>query len=229
MNIKKHLLPHKIGKKRLWRSPRQDVVSGIILHYISAINIDKTKPFDMGLIYDIFKKYKYSAHYIVDRDGTVFQMVKENNVAFHAGVSSLHGKKINRGCNDFTIGIELIGGQWIDYTKEQYDSLILLVGDIKERYKIKTKNIVGHRDIAPGRKHDPGKHFNWNTLFTGIKKIENDSMIEKNKRLVIEDNVKKSLEKIKSGDVPIVNNISKGDISIWSKINSWVLKFFNKE
>jgi len=102
---------------------------------------------------------KVSAHCLIRRDGKIIQYVSFNNKAWHAGVSAFDGRE---QCNDFSIGIELEGTDDIPYTEEQYQLLALLVKKLQASYPlISHNNIVGHCDIAPNRKTDPGQSFNW--------------------------------------------------------------------
>ena len=81
--------------------------------------------------------------------------------AWHAGISSHKGKE---NCNDFSIGIELEGCDDEEFEKEQYHSLSRLINFLSTDLKINKQNIVGHADIAPGRKTDPGPLFDWTLL-----------------------------------------------------------------
>ncbi|MFQ3324135.1 MAG: AmpD protein [Pseudomonadales bacterium] len=100
-----------------------------------------------------------SAHLVIDRVGRVTQYVNFNDRAWHAGVSNFQGCD---ACNDFSIGIELEGTDNIAYTDEQYAALIGATVAIKQAYPaINSERIVGHCDIAPGRKTDPGESFDW--------------------------------------------------------------------
>ena len=89
------------------------------------------------------------------------QFVPFNKKAWHAGVSSF-GKKTN--CNDFSIGIELEGSDHDDFDERQYNSLNKILVTLMEYYGIKKNDIVGHSDIAPDRKTDPGPRFDWNRI-----------------------------------------------------------------
>lgn len=97
-----------------------------------------------------------SAHFFIRRDGEVMQFVSTEDRAWHAGVSSLHGRK---NCNDFSLGIEMEGTGAIPYTDAQYDALGSLVPTLRARYPL--RYAWGHEDIAPGRKTDPGPSFDW--------------------------------------------------------------------
>ncbi len=99
---------------------------------------------------------KVSAHFLIRRDGTIIQFVPGNKRAWHAGVSSWRGRA---ACNDFSIGIELEGSDEVPFNDPQYASLIRLTRLLRRNYPIRA--IVGHADIAPGRKTDPGACFDW--------------------------------------------------------------------
>jgi AmpD protein len=110
-----------------------------------------------------------SAHFLIRRDGEVVQYVGCDDRAWHAGVSEFKGRK---GCNDFAIGIELEGTDSSGYTDEQYQQLILLTLELMAQYPmIKVNNIVGHCDIAPGRKTDPGLSFDWSRYQQAIATV----------------------------------------------------------
>ncbi|WP_028304660.1 1,6-anhydro-N-acetylmuramyl-L-alanine amidase AmpD [Oceanospirillum maris] len=100
-----------------------------------------------------------SAHALIHRDGRVTQFVPLNKRAWHAGRSVFQGRE---NCNDFSIGIELEGSDNCPYSPQQYQSLAQVTCEICDYYpKITTDRIVGHSDIAPGRKTDPGPAFDW--------------------------------------------------------------------
>jgi AmpD protein len=102
---------------------------------------------------------KVSAHCLIRRDGHIIQYVSFDDNAWHAGLSSFQGRE---QCNEFSIGIELEGTDDIPYTKVQYLQLAALVKKLQASYSfISHNNIVGHCDIAPGRKTDPGEVFDW--------------------------------------------------------------------
>ncbi len=106
-----------------------------------------------------------SAHYMIDEDGTVHRLVDEAKRAWHAGRSYWRGVT---DVNSASIGIELVnpGHEWgyRPFTRAQMDSLIPLLGAIVSRYDIPRANVVGHSDIAPARKEDPGELFEWERL-----------------------------------------------------------------
>ena len=102
---------------------------------------------------------KVSAHYFIDREGTVIELVDPDQMAWHAGESSFEGRE---ECNPFSIGIELEGTPKHPFTQKQYRSLLELCLMLTKRYPLITpERIVGHCDIAPGRKEDPGPFFDW--------------------------------------------------------------------
>lgn len=97
-----------------------------------------------------------SAHFLVRRDGSIFQFVGCAYRAWHAGVSQWQGRQ---NCNDYSIGIELEGCDSVPFDSRQYPALTRLTRYLKRRYPL--RQIVGHADIAPGRKIDPGPLFDW--------------------------------------------------------------------
>ncbi|OIR24197.1 N-acetylmuramoyl-L-alanine amidase [Bathymodiolus thermophilus thioautotrophic gill symbiont] len=102
---------------------------------------------------------KVSSHLLIKRNGAVVQFVQFADKAWHAGVSHYRGRD---NCNDFSIGIELEGADDIAYTVMQYQQLNKILADLCEQYPI--KYIVGHNDIAPDRKTDPGRAFDWSKI-----------------------------------------------------------------
>ena len=109
--------------------------------------------------YQAMRGIKVSAHFFIRRDGTLIQFVPCSLRAWHAGISSWQGCE---RCNDFSIGIELEGTDAVPFTDKQYATLIPLVRQLKQAYPIRA--VVGHSDIAAGRKTDPGPHFDWTRL-----------------------------------------------------------------
>jgi AmpD protein len=102
---------------------------------------------------------RVSAHFFVRRDGSLLQFVSCSERAWHAGVSSWHGRP---RCNDFSVGIELEGVDDHPYAAGQYRMLARLVRALRRRYPI--ADLAGHSDVAPGRKSDPGPAFDWARL-----------------------------------------------------------------
>ena len=101
---------------------------------------------------------KVSCHYLIDEKGNIYTMVDEEKRAWHAGVSGWQGKD---DVNSRSIGIEISNRDNLPYTNEQLFSLALLCRDIQHRHNIPPENVIGHSDVAPGRKIDPGEHFPW--------------------------------------------------------------------
>ena len=94
-----------------------------------------------------------------DRDGELLQFVATSDRAWHAGVSSFQGRT---ACNDFSVGIELEGCDDEPYEEAQYVQLVALTRSLNASYPgLSSARMVGHSDIAPGRKTDPGPHFDW--------------------------------------------------------------------
>jgi AmpD protein len=106
---------------------------------------------------------KVSAHFLVRRDGSVIQFVPPERRAWHAGVSSWRGRE---RCNDFSIGIELEGSDEEPFEAAQYASLVSLLKKLRQSLPI--RDIAAHSDVAPGRKTDPGAHFDWARLLAGL-------------------------------------------------------------
>lgn len=110
-------------------------------------------------------EWEVSAHYLIEEDGRIFQLVAEQERAWHAGVSYWRG---HRNINARSIGIELVNpGHDFGYRpfpEVQMQSLERLATDILNRYSIPPRNVVGHSDVAPTRKNDPGELFDWRSL-----------------------------------------------------------------
>lgn len=108
---------------------------------------------------------KVSAHYVVDEDGQVVHMVREEQRAQHAGLS--HWRGIT-DVNSASVGIEIVnpGHEWgyRPFPEEQMDSVTQLVAEITRTFSIEPRNVVGHSDVAPARKEDPGELFDWERL-----------------------------------------------------------------
>ena len=105
------------------------------------------------------KNLKVSSHLLINRDGSFQQFVPFNKCAWHAGQSSFEGKE---DCNNFSIGIELEGTINESFTDQQYTILNEIIGLLRREYPV--KNIVGHSEIAVGRKKDPGPYFEWKRI-----------------------------------------------------------------
>jgi N-acetylmuramoyl-L-alanine amidase len=138
---------------------RDQPVSLIVLHYTGMEDAASA----IARLSD--PKARVSCHYLIQEDGQVLRMVSEEKRAWHAGQSYWRG---HTALNNISIGIEIVNpGHEFGYRPfpdEQIDALIPLMADIKDRYGITRGNIVGHSDIAPRRKQDPGELFPWGRL-----------------------------------------------------------------
>jgi len=129
-------------------------IDTIIIH--SSYDALGTDPYSVeGVIYE-YKIYSVSPHYLIDRNGTIFRLVKDEYIAYHAGGGEMPDGRTN--INSFSIGIELINTKTIGPNEAQYSSLVELVKFLKSKYQI--KYILGHNEISPERKTDPW-NFNW--------------------------------------------------------------------
>ena len=154
MKIKKIFSPNYDRKKRALNS-----VQILVFHYTG-----------MQSERESIKKlcnpnFKVSSHYLINRKGKIFSLVQNRHVAWHAG-KSCWGR--HKNLNKNSIGIELVNkGHQFGYTsfkKKQISSLVNLCKKLIKKYKIKKKNVIGHSDIAPLRKIDPGEKFPWKYL-----------------------------------------------------------------
>ncbi|WP_343347168.1 N-acetylmuramoyl-L-alanine amidase [Sphingomicrobium sp. XHP0239] len=141
------------------RNERQLPVSMIVLHYTgmptAEAALDKMCSANGGV----------SAHYCITEDGTIYQLVDEEERAWHAGVSYWRGIS---DVNSASVGIEIVNPGhefgYPDFPDEQIAALIPLLSDIKNRHGVSRGNVVGHSDVAPTRKVDPGEKFPWPAL-----------------------------------------------------------------
>ncbi len=166
---------------------RTKPVRYVMLHYTSNALANPKNPLDVEAVLQIFKKYRVSAHYLIDRDGTVYQLVSEDRTAFHAGKGSLPNKpETLNAMNSMSIGIELMAVGTPEemlklgvkdyasipdaakgFTELQYQSLSELLLEIASRHdklKITKGQIIGHDKYAPERRGDPGQLFDWERL-----------------------------------------------------------------
>lgn len=147
--------------------PSGAVVTLLVVHNISlppgeyggesiAGFFTNTLDFSAHPYYETLRGVRVSAHFLIRRDGSLVQFVPCSKRAWHAGPSSWRG---HARCNDFSIGVELEGVDDQAYTDPQYLSLAELVAVLRLRFPL--IDMVGHADIAPGRKTDPGPAFDW--------------------------------------------------------------------
>ena len=167
-SIRKHPSPH-CDARPLGTEIELIVVHGISLppgefggHFIEDLF---TGTLDEN-IHPFFKEIaqlRVSAHLLIRRDGEVIQYVSLQQRAWHAGISSFQGRT---QCNDFSIGIELEGCDDVPYTELQYQQLARIITTLQQTWSNLTQErIVGHSDIAPERKTDPGHAFDWHYLY----------------------------------------------------------------
>ncbi|MBC7697791.1 MAG: 1,6-anhydro-N-acetylmuramyl-L-alanine amidase AmpD [Bacteroidia bacterium] len=133
--------------------PNQYGGNGIIELFTNVLN-----PNEHPYYAEIYTR-KVSSHFLIRRDGSLIQFVSCLNRAWHAGVSNWQGRE---RCNDFSVGIELEGSDFDAFESAQYLTLKNLLDSLMSRYAI--QSIVGHSDIAPGRKTDPGPYFDWSKI-----------------------------------------------------------------
>lgn len=140
-------------------APRESRVEFLVLHYTGMPSARAA----IDLLCSV--EAQVSAHYVVDEDGTVYQLVAEQNRAWHAGISYWRGQRM---LNDASIGIEIVnpGHEWgyRPFPAVQMQAVTALCREILARHPIPARNVVAHSDIAPNRKQDPGELFDWRGL-----------------------------------------------------------------
>jgi N-acetyl-anhydromuramyl-L-alanine amidase AmpD len=161
--------------------------SMIVIHYFSAIYVNPLHAFDPETCIDLFidlnnrgssrgrvippsgepRQYA-SAHYLIDRQGVSIPLVPLDKQAYHAGVSKWKDKE---NLNAHSFGIELIATHDSGYTDEQYITCAEVCGQLMTKYGILLEDVVGHSDVAPDRKKDPGPLFEWERLRAMLKNI----------------------------------------------------------
>ena len=130
----------------------------IVIHYTALDSISNS------LEYLCSKKNKVSSHYLISQSGNIYNLVSEKKRAWHAGQSYWRGKT---DINSISIGIELDYAPYNinkKFSLKLNSALIFLLKKLLKKYKINSENVLGHSDIAPYRKIDPGKHFPWQIL-----------------------------------------------------------------
>ena len=202
MKINPNYSPNFDSKKR-----SLDEINFIIFHYTGMKNEKKA----IDKLLDI--KSKVSCHYFIKNNGEILRMVPDSYIAWHAGVSSW--KKF-KSLNKNSIGIEINNPghefKYKKFSKKQIYSLIKLTKYIIKKYKINPKSILGHSDIAPDRKRDPGEKFPWE--FLSKKKIGIWHELKSNEIKVYRKLKLSNLLKIK-----FINNLYKIGYPKNSKIN----------
>lgn len=137
---------------------------GIVQLFTNVLNPDQ-HPY-----YAEIHMHKVSSHFLIRRDGELIQLVSCLQRAWHAGVSQWQGRE---RCNDFSVGIELEGSDFEAFEAAQYKTLQSLINCLQNAYTI--QQIVGHSDIASGRKTDPGPYFEWQKIEMSKQLKPNDA------------------------------------------------------
>ena len=151
-------LPERAGIPTLWEpSPNFNARSPafIVIHYTSSASAAHALRTLTNPVTEV------SAHYLIQRDGTILQLVDERMRAWHAG-ESRWGATVD--VNSASIGIELDNDGFEPYSPALIDALLKLLADLSERHHVPAANVIGHSDVAPTRKRDPGPLFPWRTL-----------------------------------------------------------------
>lgn len=158
--------------------PKGCSIDAIIVHSISLppgqfggddidLFFSNQLDWDKDPFYNEIRGLEVSAHLLIRRTGELVQYVNLHDRAWHAGKSSLQGRE---NCNDYSIGIELEGTDNSEFERIQYDVLVKVSKALMDYFpEITPERVVGHSDIAPGRKTDPGSEFDWTFLKTQIK------------------------------------------------------------
>jgi AmpD protein len=127
------------------------------VHYVKALFTNQLD-WHAHPYFETIQGAEVSAHLFIERDGSITQFVNFDERAWHAGRSSYLGRP---ECNDYSIGIELEGSDFVSFSTAQYDTLAQVITVIYEAYPKTRRHLTGHSDIAPGRKTDPGDYFEW--------------------------------------------------------------------
>lgn len=166
-----HLSPNQDAR------PEQQDINLLVIHnislppgqfggaYIEQLFCNSLNPEEHAFFQDIYQ-LRVSAHVLIRRSGEVIQFVPFHRRAWHAGQSCFRGRT---NCNDFSIGIELEGSDEQPFTDVQYQELSAITCSLMQTYRHLTiDRICGHEHIAPGRKTDPGPHFDWRRYLLGL-------------------------------------------------------------
>lgn len=137
------------------------------MHYVKALFTNQLD-WQAHPYFQTIEGAEVSAHLFIERDGTLTQFVNFNARAWHAGRSSYLGRP---ECNDYSIGIELEGSDFVPFTSSQYAVLAQVIAAIYQAYPKTRRHLTGHSDIAPNRKTDPGDYFEWARLRADIAEI----------------------------------------------------------
>ena len=129
-------------------------IDTVVLH--SSYDALGSEPYSVSGTIKEYGEYGVAPHYLIDRKGVIYRLVDDKNIAYHAGESKMADGRT--GVNGFSIGVELLNKKDDKYTEAQYAAVNTLIAYLKDLYPI--KYVVGHDDIAPGRKTDPW-NFEW--------------------------------------------------------------------
>ncbi|WP_312263361.1 1,6-anhydro-N-acetylmuramyl-L-alanine amidase AmpD [Candidatus Igneacidithiobacillus taiwanensis] len=141
--------------------PPEDFGSGEVQRFFQG-SLD----FDHHPYYEQLRALRVSAHFFIEREGKIWQHVPVDRRAWHAGVSQWQGRE---RCNDFSVGIEIEGSATQPFAEAQYQALGQLIPALWSYFPgLDRRAIVGHSDIAPGRKWDPGPYFDWQRLWQEV-------------------------------------------------------------
>ena len=132
-------------------------IDKVVLH--SSYNNQGGDRYSVDRVIDIWESYEVAPHYLIDRKGTIYRLVEDEDVAYHAGNSKMPDGRTD--VNAFSIGVEILGDEEDGYTSVQYGAVNDLIAYLKKKHVV--KYVVGHADIAPGRKTDPW-NFDWKKL-----------------------------------------------------------------
>lgn len=140
-----------------YSSAKNRSIDTIIIH--SSYNALGGDKYDFDKLLEEYKNYGVSPHYLIDRKGNIYRLVSDKNIAYHAGESKMPDGRTN--VNNFSLGVEIMNTEKEGPTASQYSSLNKLISQLKTTYKI--KNVLGHSQIASGRKTDPW-NFSWSKV-----------------------------------------------------------------
>ncbi len=129
----------------------------VVLHYTEQDSVQRS----LDTLRTSNSGGRVSSHYLIGQDGTRYQLVSDLDRAWHAGAGSWGAVS---DVNSASIGIELDNNGRVPFAEPLVDSLLVLLGDLKTRWRIPAENFIGHSDLAPGRKIDPGVRFPWKRL-----------------------------------------------------------------
>jgi hypothetical protein len=150
-----------INKRVTWGYSKtsERIIDTIIIH--SSYDALGNDPYNLEGLINEYRQYGVAPHYLIDRQGNIYRLVDDKNIAYHAGESEMPDGRTN--VNNFSIGIELMNTETDNFTPSQYDALNDLLRYLSRSYEI--EYVLGHNQIAPGRKTDP-----WNMEWDKVKK-----------------------------------------------------------